>query len=193
MTVTQGLLMPGAIVGMEEVSLAEANGMIDAWGHYLGPVHRPFGSQCWALCVEGEPIAAAVSCSIVSDHITEQISDPESGKKIPGRSWLRGEVVELARLCARERWATRPMLRLWREVAAPRWPYWTPTAAVAYSASRRHEGDLYRWDGWSLMADVGDANGRGQWSKKRPEEHPARGPKRLWVWEYPMACVDPPM
>src|SRR6266567_4603938 len=40
------------------------------------------------------------------------------------------EVVELGRLCAdpAQRWATRPMLRLWREVAARRWPYWTPAA-----------------------------------------------------------------
>ena len=79
------------------------------------------------------------------------------------QQYRREEVVELARLCVNpdHRWATRVVLRLWREVAAPRWKCWPIRAAVAYSQTRRHEGDIYRFDGWTLMADGVGSSGEG--------------------------------
>jgi hypothetical protein len=99
---------------------------------------------------------------------------------------LRGEVVELGRLCAapEDRWATRPMLRLWREVAAPRWPHWAVSAAVAYSQNARHAGDIYRWDGWTRISDNCGSSGGGAWSRKRYATEAVHGRKSLWLWQY---------
>ena len=110
--------------------------------------------ESYAFEVQSEPIGVAVSASIVSDHVQQ---------------YRREEVVELARLCVNpdHRWATRVVLRLWREVAAPRWKCWPIRAAVAYSQTRRHEGDIYRFDGWTLKADGAGSSGGGSWSRKR--------------------------
>lgn len=159
------------VCGLVPVSIGEANQLLSRWGHYLGPSTRPFGQEGWVLDVDGRAVSVAVSASTVSRTVAE---------------FFRGEVVELARLCSdpAERWATRPMLRLWRQVAAPRWSYWPVKAAVAYSATRRHEGDVYRWDGWTSSTAAGRGGGGGTWTARRDRDHVAAGPKRLWVWRY---------
>jgi hypothetical protein len=159
------------VAGLSVIPLATANALLARWGHYLGPVSRPFGSQAWALDVAGEPVSVAVSCSTVSETAA---------------GLRRGELVELARLCSdpSARWATRPMLRLWREVAAPRWPYWPVTAAIAYSQNARHQGDLYRWDGWAKVADDCGSSGGGAWSRRRYATDAVHGRKTLWLWRY---------
>lgn len=164
------LLMP--LAGLTPVSLATANTLLERWGHYLGPVRRPFGSQCWVLDVCGDPVSVAVSCSAVS---------------ATSAGMRRGELVELARLCSdpEQRWATRPMLRMWREVAAPRWPYWPVKAAIAYSQNARHDGTIYRFDGWEKVTDrAGGWNGRSQWSRKQQPGTAVHGRKTLWIWRY---------
>lgn len=100
------------------------------------------------------------------------------------------EAVELSRLASRERWATRVALRLWREVAAPRWPCPEPRsglpalAAVAYSKNDRHEGRIYRFDGWTKVTDRAGSSGGGQWSRKRSKNDAANGAKTLWLWRF---------
>lgn len=164
---------PFHVAGWTTIPLDQANALLANWGHQLGPVTRPFGSQAWLFDIEGQPTAVAVSCSTVSPTVHE---------------FRRDEVVELARLCAAPgaRWATRVALRLWREVAAPRWPYWTPVAAVSYSLNSRHEGAIYRFDGWEKVSDrCGNETGAtATWSKVREGGHPARGRKSLWVWRF---------
>lgn len=157
------------LVTLAEVVLAEANELLEAWGHYLGPCKRPFGSMSHVLFVAGEPVSVAVSASIVNG---------------PVAGYERKQVVELARLCSSQKWATRPMLRLWREVAAPTWPYWKAEAAVAYSQNTRHEGNIYRWDGWERGRTDSGSSGGGTWSKKRQEGEAVKGRKTLWVWRY---------
>jgi hypothetical protein len=129
------------------VPLEDANGLLADWGHELGPIGRPFGSQAWVLNIDGEPVSVAVSASTVSET---------------AGGYHRSQLVELGRLCPRERWANRVMLRLWREVAAPRWPYWTPLAAVSYSLNSRHDGQLYRFDGWTKVRDDCGSSGGGR-------------------------------
>ena len=168
---TQARLLEAPMAGLMPVTIEEANALLKDWGHYLGPCHRPFRQESYAFEVQGEPIGVAVSASIVSDHVQQ---------------YRREEVVELARLCVNpdHRWATRVVLRLWREVAAPRWKCWPVRATVAYSQTRRHEGDTYRFDGWTLMADGVGSSGGGSWSRKRYPTDAAHGKKRLWVWDY---------
>lgn len=162
------LLLPAA--GLAVVPLNEANRLLAAWGHDLGPVHRPFGSQAWVLHVGAEPVSAAVSVSTVS-AVTA--------------GYLRTQLVKLGRLCSREPWANRVMLRLWREVAAPRWPYWKPFAAVSYSLNSRHDGQLYRFDGWTKITAGAGSHGGGAWSRPQYAAPAAHGPKTLWLWRYP--------
>ena len=160
-----------AVVGFMPVHLDEANALLAEWGHYLGPVNRPFRSEAWALDLDDQPIAVAVGASAVSDTVA---------------GYQRAEVVELARLAARERWATRVMLRLWREVAAPRFrlgpDHPAPVAAIAYSQNSRHEGAIYRFDGWTLVSENAGSSGGGAWSRKRYAGDAAHGRKRCWLW-----------
>lgn len=163
----------GAIAELGEVDIDLANDLLDRWRHYLGPCRRPFGRQAWCLQVEGQPVAVAVSASAVSSHIVG-----------PGDERLsRRQLVELARLCSAEPWATRVMLRLWRELAARAWPYWRVDAAIAYSLNQRHEGRIYRFDGWARLTNRAGSAGGGTWSKRRSADDPARGAKSLWLWD----------
>jgi hypothetical protein len=172
MSAIQASLCPAA--GLATITPAEANRLLTDWGHYLGPCRRPFGTQAWLLDVAGTPISVAISASTVSTTAA---------------GYPRLQLVELARLCTNpdHRWATRPMLRLWREIAGPAWPYWPVHAAIAYSANGRHDGGLYRFDGWTrVRSDAGHPSGPGAtWSTYRDPDHPAAGAKTLWLWEYP--------
>jgi hypothetical protein len=172
----QASLFPSA-VAFTAISVDDANRLLADWAHYLGPCRRPFGIEAWALELDGAPISVAVSASTVSATVG---------------GLARTDAVELARLCSRPgaRWATRPTLRLWREVAAPRWSYWPTIAAVAYSQNGRHDGSIYRFDGWTRVADDrGKGAGRtATWSKQRGADHPAEGRKTLWMWQYDTAA-----
>jgi len=168
-TLAQLTLAPAAHAGLYEVTSAEANDLLARWGHYLGPCRRPFGTQSWALIAGGQPVAVAVSASTVATTTA---------------GYPRRHLVELARLCAAQPWATRVMLRLWREVAAPAWPYWPAAAAVAYSQNHRHDGRIYHFDGWTKVTTTAGSNGGGAWTRHRHPGHAARGPKTLWLWRY---------
>jgi hypothetical protein len=153
--------------------LAQANDLIVRWGHDMGAIERPFGWESWVLTVDEEPVSVAVSVSTVSDTVA---------------GYVCREVVELGRLCSRpgDEWANRVALRLWRQVAAPRWHYWPVKAAVSYSLNSRHDGQLYRFDGWEKVTDAAGAPSgpNATWSKKRQPGDPRAGEKTLWLWEY---------
>jgi hypothetical protein len=170
-TAEQMHLAEVAIAGFAPIPLAQANLLLDRWAHYLGPCLRPFGAEAWALRVHGEPVAVALGASSISSTAA-------------GRD--RHEVVELARLCTKpgESWATRVALRLWREVAAPAWPHWQVTAAIAYSQNANHDGRIYRFDGWKLVTDKAGSNGGGAWSRPRYAGDAAHGRKSLWLWSF---------
>src|SRR5580698_7514417 len=106
------------LVSLSAIPNDEANALLVRWNHKLGPCRRPFRTESFALILEEQPIAVAMSCSIVHG---------------PVAGYTTQEVVELARLCAENSWANRVMLRLWREVCAPRYKCWKPKAVVSYS------------------------------------------------------------
>ena len=165
-------LLDIAPVAAESFDVAEANTLLVAWGHRLGPCTRLFSQRAYALLVDGEPVSLAMSASAVSGTVT---------------GYRRDQVVELARLCSApgHAWASRVMLRLWREVFAQRWPDWPVEAAISYSQNAHHRGDLYRFDGWErVRTDAGHPPGRTATWAKYGADHPARGPKSLWVWRY---------
>lgn len=161
------------VVGVSPIANHEANRLLVAWGHKLGPCNRPFRTQSWALEVDGEPVAVAMTCSIVNG---------------PVAGYGRGEVVELARLASSNNWANRVMLRLWREVLAHRWGLWPVKAAVSYSHNALHGGNSYRTDGWRKVSDKCGTTGKGgNWGRRGSgyQNQALHGFKSLWVWEYP--------
>jgi hypothetical protein len=177
--VAQPRLLDAPMCGLAPLALDDANRLLVAWGHRLGPVRRPFAQEAYALELDGRPISVAVSASTVGDAVAGTLVDR------PVR-YARQEVVELARLASDpgERWATRVMLRLWREVCAPRWHCWPVLAAVSYSHNALHAGDLYRFDGWTKIADGRGSMGGGSWSRRRYATEAVYGKKSLWLWRY---------
>lgn len=165
-------LLTAAPVAADSIAIADANALLVAWGHMLGPLNRPFSQRAYALLMDGEPVSLAMSASAVSATVA---------------GYRRDQVVELARLCSApgRAWASRVMLRLWRAVFAQRWPDWPVLAAVSYSQNAHHRGDLYRFDGWTRVRDdAGHPPGRtATWARYEPG-HPALGSKSLWVWRY---------
>lgn len=102
----------------------------------------------------------------------------------PVAGFRRTEVVELARLGAKVRWANRVLLRLWREVCAPSWPCWPVRAAVSYSVNALHSGNLYRFDGWEKVREDCGSGGGGTYSTRRLPGTSLHGRKTLWVYRY---------
>lgn len=162
-------LLDVPISGLYPIDVAVANRFLVEVEHKLGACNRPFGQEAYALEVDGRIVSVAISASIVNG---------------PVAGYERQEVVELARLAASEPWANRVMLRLWRELCAPRWRYWPVKAAVSYSHNGMHRGDLYRFDGWEKVRDDAGSNGGGSWSRKRYATDVVHGRKSLWVWRY---------
>lgn len=164
-------LFEAPIAGVNPVSPDEANNRLVAWQHKLGAVNRPYGSEAFSLEIDGRIIAVAVSASTVSSTVA---------------GYRRQEVVELARLCAEpdNHWANRVLLRIWREVLAPRWAYWPVRAAISYSHNAMHKGGLYRADGWEKIRDDCGSGGGGTYSSKRAATDVVAGKKTLWVWRY---------
>lgn len=166
-------LLATAPVTAESISVAEANALLVAWQHRLGPLNRPFSQRAYALLVDGVPVSLAMSASAVSGTVADL---------------RRDQVVELARLCSAPggAWASRVMIRLWREVFAQRWPDWSVKAAISYSQNAHHRGDLYRFDRWEkIRDDAGHPPGRSATWAKYDAGDVRRGPKSLWMWRYP--------
>lgn len=159
-------------IAVSRVTKREANRLLAAWEHELGEYRRPFGYEAFTLDVAGEPVALAVSGSIVSSTVEGQ---------------RRREVVELARLARHpdHPHALRVILRLWRAYLVASWEarYWPVSMAVAYSLPGR-TGDLYRFDGWTRVGPRRPSAGGGTWSNTPAANAIADGVKTLWVWRY---------
>ena len=160
------------IAGLYPIEVAQANAFLVKVGHRLGPVNRPFRQEAFGLEVDGHLMAVAVSASMVADHVTTL--DLEGA---PDERFNRQEVVELARLAAAERWATRVMIRLWRELCGPRWSGWPVRALISYSHNAMHRGDLYRFDGWVKVRSDAGSSGGGSWSRPRYATDAVHGSK----------------
>ena len=163
--------LPGnELLALIPIPIDTMNDLLLRWGHRLGALRRPFRTEAFAMQSYGKNIAVAASASIVSSTVA---------------GFTRREVVECARLCAEPRntWANRVMLRLWREICAPRWACWPVRAAVSYSMNAHHSGNLYRFDGWKKIKDNCGSSGGGAWSRKRYASDAVYGKKTLWIWE----------
>lgn len=163
------------MVSLESADNAEVNDLLVRWKHPLGACERPFRQDAHVLYVHGEIVGLTVTASTVSATCA---------------GLGRFDVVELARISRHpdHRWVLRPLLRLWREAIAPKWPLWSIEAAVSYSLPG-YSGDIYRFDGWRCVGEVKPSAGGGTWSSapKVNEIGPPGSKKKLWIYEYPRA------
>lgn len=162
------------MAGMYPITDAEANALLVGWEHKLGEIHRPYRVDSYVLEANDRPVAVAVSASLVSDEIS---GTDKHGQRV---HWGRQECVELARL-AGEPWATRLMIRLWRELCGS---LWGRQIAVSYSKNSMHKGNLYRFDGWECIRTDAGSSGGGTWSTQRTASDAVTGSKSLWIWRY---------
>lgn len=151
------------IVELAPCSISAANELLVSWGHVMGPCNRPWQATSFAhvLQVHNRPVAVTITAGLIAPH--------------PGGLGhiTRDNAVELARLCAGERWACRVMLRLWREVV---FPATGKRFAVSYQDADIHTGNTYRFDGWRRMA-YSRAGGTDRRSGRAARN------KWVWLWE----------
>lgn len=154
------------LVSFDRIDNDQADQLLERWGHWLGGCNRPFGRQSFGLQV--------ADAGIVSVAVSASTVNPTCG------GHPRGEVVELARLASAPehcRWACRVTLRLWRHVAPAQWAadYWPCTWRVSYQDAARHTGNLYRFDGWTKLAEVRGGTAGGNWTRGKTYQ-----PKVVW-------------
>lgn len=164
-------------LSVEPVDRVEADRLLSEWDHPLGPCNRPFGQDHHVLLVRGRAVALTVTASTVSPTIRDA-NDV---------TWPRNAIVELARITRHpdERWAMRPMLRLWREVLAHEWTHWPVHLAASYALPGT-TGNLYRFDGWTRVRTVKKSStGKSStWGKPSASDAIADGRKTLWIFRY---------
>jgi hypothetical protein len=150
------------LVTFDQLKRGEANALLDAWGHKMGPCER--GNEqglSYALMEEGRPVAVAMAMTLIAPNVGG------------GQSHLtRENCIELARLCAERPGLCRVALRLWREFVFPRMGY---QYAMSYQDADIHSGNTYRFDGWKRMGYA-----RGTLDRRTNRQGRNR---YIWVWE----------
>ena len=150
----------------DEVSLKEANRLIELWGHKMGPLRR--GNQsawCHALRHEGVPVGVTCASYIIGQYVGGC-----------DRKWNRRTVVELSRLAASRPSICRVVLRLWREFAFPAiCKLGGFVAAVSYQDAKWHNGHTYRFDGWKRIGRSHSGTDTRTGRKGRD--------KFVWLWD----------
>jgi hypothetical protein len=172
-----------------KMAIEDANTLLRAWEHPLGPYERAYQGDAWGMAVDGQAVALAISSSTVSAPVLSEKDAERAG--VSGKL-VRSEVVELSRIARHPAHpgAMRAMLRLWRDYLGPRWACCkprrgeTPVAAVSYALPGK-AGNCYRFDGWTKIGLRKPSGGGGTWSKRPKAADIADGRKTMWVYEYP--------
>jgi len=156
------------LVSFDSIDLAEANRMLMAWGHRMGPMERPEYAETphFALFHDGKPVAVAMAATLVRDHVGGGLDH-----------LTRVNTIELARLCAERPGLCRVALRLWREFVLPQ----LAPIAISYQDADLHNGNTYRFDGWA----------RGGFSSSGSDMRSGRKGRRKWIWVYPPEAASP--
>lgn len=151
---------------IEAIDRSDLNRLLVRWGHRMGPYARPRYAIEAHHCMfaHGEPVAVTAA--------------GETARERVGATGIRRvDCVELVRLCAVRRDLCRPMLRLWREFLFPAIAAaHGREIAVSYQDEALHSGDLYRFDGWLLVARAG---GGGR------DNRSGRIGRKMKVWGWP--------
>jgi hypothetical protein len=164
-------MLVAPVAHVAQIDRKEANRLLVAWDHKMGPVRRPNYTieAHYALFHHGAPVALAMAGDTV--------------REVVGRTGIRrDQCVELTRLCAARRDLCRVMLRLWREMVFPDLARTHGREiAVSYQDRALHSGDTYRFDGW---VEIGLAGGGG------PDSRSGAPGRKLKVWAWPRDVAE---
>lgn len=161
-TVHNATLAP--LAQLVDVSIEEANTMLVAWDHKMGPLRR--GDQrawCHALIHEDRPVAVVTTSYLIRENVAG----------LP--MLVRDNTCELSRLCAARPGLCRVMLRMWREFVFPGLPF---EHAISYQDADLHNGNTYRFDGWRRIG----------YSSSGTDSRSGRKGRRKWIWGW--ACDE---
>lgn len=146
----------------DQIDLSQANQLLRIWGHRMGPLLRGNSQSlhAHALMAHGEPVALACTSSLIRERVGGGLVHMH-----------RGNTVELSRLCARDPWACRVALRLWRELV---FPGTGARYAISYQDAVMHTGNVYRFDGWA----------RAGYSSSGTDSRSGRRGRQKWIWVW---------
>lgn len=156
------------IMHIAQIDLSEANRLLLAWGHRMGPCNRPdYGIWCHGLFEHGEPVAVTVTATLIRETCA---------------GLTRDEAVELARLCASRPRLCRIMVRAWSEIILPALGrvhgyVW----GVSFQDAAIHHGYTYRSDGWLPIGK----------SRSGTDPRSGRKGRNKVIWGWPAAGHAP--
>ena len=154
---TYQLSLVPPLVSFEKISEDAMNECLVAWGHKMGPLHRPMHKpDCYGLMHYGEIVGVIASSSLIP-------------KALCGLT--RENTIEVSRLCAARSGLCSVVLRLWREFVFPTMGY---EYAISYQDEALHTGNIYRFDSWERL-------GRSRSGTDRRSGRIGRS-KTIWVW-----------
>ncbi len=163
-------------VTFDGIELGDANRLLLLWGHKMGPLERGNEQgQHFALFHHGRPVAVAMASTLIRECVGGGLSH-----------MTREDTVELSRLCAERPGLCRVAVRLWREFVFPELPIpGRPGAryaqAISYQDADLHNGNTYRFDGWTREAFSHSGTDARSGRKGRN--------KWIWVWRRPAAMA----
>lgn len=151
------------LVTFDQASLVQANELLERWHHRMGPLLRGNSAalHCHVLSVHGDPVGLACTSSLIRERVGGGLGH-----------LTRANTIELSRLCARESWACRVVLRLWRETV---FPGLGVEAAISYQDADLHTGNTYRFDGWR----------RAGYSHSGADSRTGRQGRNKYIWVWP--------
>lgn len=152
------------LLWFDAIGLPEANALLVAWKHRMGPLGRPMnGDLAHALVHHKEgPVAVVTTSTLIRDAVG-------GGLKHLNRS----NAIELSRLCAARPGLSRLGIRLWREFVFPALGY---PFAISYQDADVHRGGTYRFDGWGRSPEK---------SHSGTDSRSGRRGRDKWVWVWP--------
>lgn len=159
------------LLWFDEVSVAEVNELLVAWGHRMGAINRPnFTADLAHVLVhrsEG-PVVAVVSSTLIQDAVAGGLPHLN-----------RANTIELSRLCAARPGLCRVGLRLWREFV---FPALGKEFAISYQDADLHSGATYRFDGWGRAPKIAHSGTDARSGRKGRDK---------WVWVWPASGAKP--
>lgn len=150
------------IASFEPIRLDTANEKLEQWGHKMGRLHR--GNQdatCHGLFSGFDLVAVTCVSTLIAPNVGGGMSN-----------LTRDNCIELSRLCAARSGLCRVAIRLWREFVFPALGY---QFAISYHDADIHNGNTYRFDGWSRVA----------YARSGTDTRSGRSGRNKWVWLWP--------
>ena len=157
-------LLIDPLVSLDLIERPVLNAMLVEWHHQHGPIERPiFKSPVDVGLRHQGRLVAVIACDTLI-RTTQGFS--------------RSQACEVSRVCAAAPGMCSSALRLWRHFVYPTIvAAWGTPWVISYQDATRHEGNLYRRDGWALIGcSRGGADSRAVAGTVRVRR------RLIWAW-----------